>query len=202
MTGWIEDIPALEALYGTPSEPSLIKVADHLTPEYAAWIKASAFCALATVGPEGLDCSPRGDDGPVAQVLDARYLAVPDRRGNNRIDSLHNVVRDPRVSLMFLIPGSTTVIRVNGTARLTADADMLKRFAIHDAEPRCVIVCRIDEIYYQCARAVMRGKLWAGGIADADALPTPGAILAAMKDGFDGQTYDDAWPARARKSMW
>jgi len=202
VTDWIEDIPALEALYGTPSEPSLIKVADHLTPEYRAWVEASPFCALATVGPEGLDCSPRGDDGPVAQVLDARHLAVPDRRGNNRIDSLRNIVRDPRVSLMFLVPGSATVIRVNGTARLTADPVMLERFTIHDKAPRCVIVCRIDALYYQCARAVMRGKLWEGGIADAGALPTPGTILAAMKDGFDGVTYDDAWPARAKKSMW
>ncbi|MEM8656711.1 MAG: pyridoxamine 5'-phosphate oxidase family protein [Pseudomonadota bacterium] len=203
MTDWIEDIAALEALYGTPGEASLVKVTDRLTPEYRAWIEAAPFCALATLGPEGLDCSPRGDDGPVVQVVDARTLALPDRRGNNRIDSLRNIVRDPKVSLMFLIPGSGTVIRVNGTARVTADAAWLDRCKIHDKPPRSVIVITIDEIYFQCARAVLRGKLWSGGIADPDTLPSVGQILEAMSQAkIDGESYDADWPGRAAQTMW
>lgn len=163
MTEWLEDFAALEAHYGTPSEPSLIKVADRLTHEYRAWVEASPFCALATIGLEGPDCSPRGDDGPAVQILDERHLALPDRLGNNRIDSLRNIVRDPRVSCMFLIPGSATVIRINGTARLSADPGMLERCAVHGKLPRTVTVVRIGEIYYQRARAVMRAKLWEGG---------------------------------------
>lgn len=203
MTGWIQDIPALEALYGTPATAATVKVADRVTPEYRAWIEASPFCALCTVGPEGLDGSPRGDDGPVASVLDEVTLALPDRRGNNRIDSLRNIVRDPRVALMFLIPGSGTVIRVNGTARITADQDMLDRFAIHDKTPRSVIVVNVAEVYFQCARAVMRARLWEGGIADPAGLPTPGRILEAMsRAAIDGADYDKDWPGRAAGSMW
>ena len=134
MTDWIEDIAALEALYGTPGEASLVKVTDRLTPEYRAWIEAAPFCALATLGPEGLDCSPRGDDGPVVQVVDARTLALPDRRGNNRLDSLRNIVEDGRVALMFMVPGANTVVRLNGRAWLTADAEMLHK-AITASQP-------------------------------------------------------------------
>ncbi|WP_112320899.1 pyridoxamine 5'-phosphate oxidase family protein [Oceanibium sediminis] len=203
MTGWVEDISTLEALYGPPGEAALIKVAPRLTAEYAEWIAASPFCALATVGPNGTDCSPRGDDGPVAQVLDEHHLAIPDRHGNNRIDSLRNIVEDGRISLMFLVPGSATVIRINGTARISAAPDMLERFAIHGKPPRSVIVARVDEVYFQCARAVMRGKLWSGGIADAAALPTPGQILQALADaGFDGAAYDRNWPLRAKDTLW
>ncbi|MHA3979638.1 pyridoxamine 5'-phosphate oxidase family protein [Halovulum sp. GXIMD14794] len=202
MTGWIEDTAALEALYGTPKPPSTVKVADHVTPEYREWIEASPFCALCTIGPEGLDGSPRGDDGPVVTVLDERTLALPDRRGNDRIDSLRNIVRDPRASLMFLIPGSGTVIRVNGTARITADPAMLERFTIYGKAPRSVVVIAVKEVYFQCARAVMRARLWEGGIADPAGLPTPGRILEAMsRADIDGADYDKNWPGRAARSM-
>ena len=124
---FIDDIAALEALYGTPGQPALRKVVDRLTPLYRRWIMASRLCMLATVGPEGTDCSPRGDDGPAVLELDERTLALPDWRGNNRLDSLRNILRDPRVSLMFLVPGSNNVVRVNGRARLTADAGLRAR---------------------------------------------------------------------------
>ena len=125
---YIDDIAALEALYGTPGQPSLRKVADHLTPLYRTWIMASRFAVLTTVGADGTDGSPRGDDGPVVTELDPHTLAMPDWRGNNRLDSLRNIVSDGRVSLMFMVPGSNTVVRVNGRARLTADADLRARF--------------------------------------------------------------------------
>ena len=200
---YVTDIADLEAAYGTPGETSLVKVADRLTPEYRAWNEASSFCALASSGPEGLDCSPRGDDGPVVSVLDDTTLAMPDRRGNNRIDSLRNIVRDPHVALMFLYPGSGTVMRVNGKARVSLDAGVLEQFATHGKPPRSVILVKIDEAYFQCARAVIRGKLWTGGIADPSALPTPGAILQSMSQGgIDGGEYDADWPGRAAKTMW
>lgn len=202
MNEWVTDIAALEALYGTPGEASLVKVADRLTPEYQAWIAASSFCALATIGPEGLDCSPRGDDAPVVTALDECTLAMPNRRRNNRIDSLRNILRDPRVSLMFLVPGSGTVIRVNGTARISADPVLLARFSVHAKAPRSVIVIQIAEIYFQCARAIIRGKLWEGGSVDPEGLPTPGAILEAMTQArIDGQDYDAEWPERAARTM-
>ncbi|MXU64172.1 pyridoxamine 5'-phosphate oxidase family protein [Rhodobacteraceae bacterium KN286] len=203
--GWdyLPDTEALEALYGTPSLAATIKVADHLTPEYRAWVEAARFCALATSGPEGLDCSPRGDDGPVLTVLDPRHIALPDRRGNNRIDSLRNIQRDGRVALMCLYPGSGTVIRINGQARITADADALARFEMRGALPRSLVVIAVEEVYFQCARAVMRAGLWSGAEAPLTDLPSVGQLLDSMSKGeIVGADYDAAWPARAEKNMW
>jgi PPOX class probable FMN-dependent enzyme len=199
---FIEDIEALEALYGTPSAAATRKVADRLTPEYRAWIARSRFLVLTTVGPEGSDGSPRGDDGPVVLELDERTLALPDWRGNDRIDSLRNIVRDGRVSLMFMIPGATNVIRVNGRARLTADEDLCARFERDGKRPRTVVVVRIAEVYSQCARALMRARLWTSGDESAG-LPTVGQILAALTAGeVGGAAYDAEWPGRAAATMW
>jgi uncharacterized protein len=197
----ISDIAALDALYGTPAEAALIKVARRLTPLYRQWIMASRFAILTTVGPEGTDGSPRGDEGPVVAELDPETLLLPDWRGNNRMDSLRNIVRDGRVSLMFMVPGSTTVVRVNGRAALTADPDLCARFDRDGTSPRTVIVIRIAEVYTQCARAILRAGLWTSGDESAG-LPSPGEILAEQRAGFDGQAYDAAWPGRARASMW
>ncbi|WP_428926465.1 pyridoxamine 5'-phosphate oxidase family protein [Marinibacterium sp. SX1] len=199
---FIDDIAALEALYGTPGQPALRKVVDRLTPLYRRWIMASRLCMLATVGPEGTDCSPRGDDGPAALELDERTLALPDWRGNNRLDSLRNILRDPRVSLMFLVPGSNNVVRVNGRARLTADAGLRARFDRQGRQPATVIVIEIAEIYSQCARALIRARTWTSGDESAD-LPSVGALLAEATAGEEGgAAYDRAWPERAAKSMW
>lgn len=197
----IETIEQLEALYGTPKAASQVKVADHVTAEYGAYIKASPFVALATVGPEGLDCTPRGDNGQVVFIEDDKTLSLPDWRGNDRLDTLRNIVRDPRLSLMFLVPGSNTVVRVNGTGRISAAPDLLQRFAKSGKAPRTVLLITIDEIYFQCARAVMRADLWNG--RPAPDLPKAGAILAAMTDGAEGGSeYDKTWPARAEKTLW
>ncbi len=197
----IDTIEALEALYDAPGEASLIKVTPHLTPTYRSWIAASRFCILSTVGPEGTDASPRGDDGPVVSMLDSHHLALPDWRGNNRIDSLRNIVRDPRVALMFMVPGSNNVVRVNGTAKLTADAALCAQFERAGKQPRTVIVVRIAEVYSQCARAVMRADLWARN--DAEGLPTVGDMLRDASAGeIDGDAYDAAWAARAAQTMW
>ena len=197
----VRDIAALEALYGTPGKPSLMKVTDHLTPSYAAWIARSRFCVLTTVGPNGTDGSPRGDDGPVVAIRDNRTLLMPDWRGNNRMDSLRNIVEDGRVSLMFMIPGSNNVIRVNGTAIVSIDAGMIADFQRGDLAPRSVIVITIAEVYSQCARALMRARTWTAGDESAG-LPSVGDMLKDVEASFDGAEYDATWGARAADTMW
>lgn len=198
---WLSETD-LGDLYGIPGPASLEKVADRLTPDYADFIRASRFCVLTTVGPEGTDGSPRGDDGPVARALDDKHLALPDWRGNDRIDSIRNITRDGRVSLMFLVRGSGNAIRVNGLARVTDDAELRASFTHQGKQPRTVIVVQVAEIYFQCARAVIRAGLWAG-VDDSAGLPTPGRILANMTGGrVGGDAYDTEWPVRAAKTMW
>ncbi len=199
---YLEALGDLEAIYGVPQAASTTKVADRLIPEYRTWIERSRFCILSTVGPEGTDASPRGDDGQVVRILDDRTLALPDWRGNDRIDSLRNIVRDGRVSLMFMIPGSVNVVRVNGRARVTADAGLCGSYARAGKAPRTVTVIALEEVYFQCARALLRSRLWAGQDESAG-LPTPGQILAAMTAGkVGGAAYDAEWPGRAAKTMW
>jgi PPOX class probable FMN-dependent enzyme len=198
----IPTLDALHALYGTPGEAATIKVTPRLTRAYRAFLDRARFCVLTTVGPEGTDGSPRGDDGPVVTVLDDRTLALPDWKGNERIDSLRNIVRDGRVSLMVLVPGSNTAIRVNGTAIVTADDALRDRFARDGIRPRSVVVITIAEVYSQCARALIRSALWTSGDCSAG-LPSVGEMLREITDGtFDGSAYDAAWPARAARSMW
>lgn len=198
---WVDDIAELEELYGRPGSASLNKVARQMTPLYRKWIMASRFCILSTVGPDGTDGSPRGDDGPVVTELDPQTLAMPDWRGNNRMDSLRNIVADGRVSLMFMVPGSNTVVRLNGTARVTSDEALRARFEHKGRQPRSVIVIRIGEIYTQCARAPMRAGLWSRD--DSAGLPTAGDILAEQTSGAEGgPTYDAEWGPRAAKTMW
>ena len=197
----IKDVAELEALYGTPGKASLIKVAPQLTPLYRKWIMASRLCIVSTVGPDGTDGSPRGDDGPVVQELDAKTLLLPDWRGNNRMDTLRNIVADGRISLMFMVPGSHNVIRVNGTAVVSLDPDLLGRFDQKGRQPRSVVVITIAEVYSQCARALMRARVWASGDESGD-LPTVGELLAEQEAGFDGAAYDANWGSRAEETMW
>ncbi|PUB15434.1 pyridoxamine 5'-phosphate oxidase family protein [Yoonia sediminilitoris] len=197
----IEDIAALEALYGEPGEASLIKVAHRVTPLYAKWIMRSRFCIVSTVGREGTDGSPRGDDEPVVQLFDDTTVLLPDWRGNNRLDTLRNIVSDGRISLLFMVPGSDNVVRLNGTAKLSVAPDLLDRFDRSGKTPRSVIVVRVAEIYSQCARALMRADLWAVSDESVD-LPTVGALLQEQKSSFDGKAYDHAWAPRAKDTMW
>jgi hypothetical protein len=195
----------LEAIYGAPGAASVVKEVDRITPQYRALIEASPFLALATSGPEGLDCSPRGDAvSRLVRIHDDRTLMLPDRRGNNRIDSLRNIVRDPRVALLFLIPGLGQTLRLNGVAHISADAELLQSFEVDGHAPRTVIVISIASVYFQCARAIVRSKLWnADAHADPSCLPTPGDILASLSENtVGGEAYDREWPARAAKTMW
>ena len=197
----------LRRIYGgadAVGEASTAKVAHHVTPHYRRFIEASPFLALATSGPEGLDCSPRGDLPGFVRVADSETLLLPDRRGNNRIDSLLNVVRDPRVGLMFLIPGIGNALRVNGHAVIEDDPALLGSFAVQGKAPRSVMVVTVREVYFQCARALIRSGLWrADSHVDPRSLPTPGQILAEMSQGrVGGDTYDRSWGERARDTMW
>lgn len=198
----IDSLETLHTLYGQPGEAARIKVVPRLIASYRAYVERSRFCILSTVGPEGTDASPRGDEGSVVAVLDATTLALPDWKGNERIDSLRNIVRDGRVSLMFFIPGSNNVMRINGRAAVTADPELCARFARDGRLPRTVIVIAIAEVYPQCARALMRAGLWTAG-DQSDGLPTVGDMLRDISEGgFDGGGYDAEWPGRAAKTMW
>lgn len=200
----VTTIEQLEAIYGAPGKASTVKVSDRVTPAYRSMMDKSPFVALATCGPEGLDCSPRGDAPGFVRVHDEKTLMMPDRRGNNRCDSLRNIVRDPRIALLYLIPGSGSTLRVNGRAHLSADPALLESFKTEGKVPRTVIVMSVEEIYFQCARAIVRSHLWdAEKHVDPASLPTPGQILAGMSDNtVGGEQYDREWPERARQTMW
>jgi PPOX class probable FMN-dependent enzyme len=200
----IKTIDELEALYGAPGEASIVKEIDHVAPVYRRYIEASPFVLLATAGPEGLDCSPRGDLPGFVRVRDDKTLMMPDRRGNNRVDSLRNIVRDPRVALLFLVPGIGNTLRVNGRAHVTVDPALLNGFEMDGKAPRSLVVVRVDTVFFQCARALLRSDLWnpERHLAAAD-VPSAGEILAELSNArVGGETYDREWPERARKSLW
>jgi PPOX class probable FMN-dependent enzyme len=191
----------LDALYGEPAQLSLDKVANTLTPQYRRWIEASRFLVLASVGPEGTDLSPRGDMDPVVRIRDNQSFLIPDWLGNNRLDTLRNIVRDQRVSVMFMVPGSNNVVRVNGAAVITIDPALLASFEHKGKQPRSVIVITIDELYFQCAKALMRSELWSS--ADlSKTVPSAGDFLREAKEGFDGASYDAEYPTRLEERMW
>lgn len=197
-------VEQLEALYGKPAEASIAKEINYLSPHYRAMIEASPFALLATAGPEGLDCSPRGDVAGFVRIYDSRTLMLPDRRGNNRIDSLRNIVRDPRVALLFMIPGIGNTVRVNGRAVISIEPALLESFLIEGKSPRSVLVINIDTIFFQCARALVRSDLWnpTKHVSPAS-IPSAGQILAALtEDRVGGESYDQAWPERAKHTMW
>lgn len=200
----IDNVEELEAIYGTPVETSLAKEIDHITPQYRALIEASPFMALATAGPEGLDCSPRGDMAGFVRIHDENTVMIPDRRGNNRVDSLRNIVRDPRVALLFLLPGSGSTLRINGRAHLSVEPELLESFAVDGKAPRSVVVIEVETIYFQCARAIIRSELWnPDRFIDPATLPTPGQILAKLSENrLGGEAYDNSWADRAKDSMW
>jgi hypothetical protein len=204
MSDRIATIAELEELYGAPAPAATVKEASRITPHYRAYIEASPFVSLATAGPEGLDCSPRGDRPGFVRIHDDKTLMLPDRRGNNRIDSLRNIVRDPRVALLFLIPGVGNTLRVNGRAHLSVAPALLESFAVEDKAPRSVMVMEVETIYFQCARALIRSELWnPAHHVDPKSLPSAGQILAALsKDTVGGDTYDREWAGRAAKTMW
>jgi PPOX class probable FMN-dependent enzyme len=200
----ITSLEQLDAIYGKPGAPSLVKEVDQIVPHYRAFIEAAPFCALATSGPEGLDCSPRGDKPGFLRVADERTLLMPDRRGNNRTDSLKNIVGNPSIGLLFLIPGCNETLRVNGRAHLSIAPELIASFAVEEQPPRSVMVITVDTVYFQCARAILRSDLWnSEKHVDRKSLPTAGEMLAALSNRQEGGAeYDRAWNARAKQTLW
>ena len=201
----LHDDAALRRIYRTgPSDTSLAKVADHVHALYRPYIEAAPFAVLATLGPEGLDTSPRGDAPGFVKVADARTLLLPDRRGNQRIDSLRNIVHDPRVALLFLIPGVAEALRVNGTARVSALPALCEALAVDGKAPASVLVIHVRSVYFQCARAIKRSGLWnPAQHLTAGTLPSPGTILECLSvDRIDGAAYDAELPARHAATLY
>jgi len=200
----IASLAQLDALYGTVGAASIRKEVDYLHPHYRALIAASTFAVLATAGPDGLDASPRGDPAGFIQAVDEHTLLLADRRGNNRIDSLRNILGDPRVALLFLIPGLGETLRVNGRAHISVAPELLQRFAINEKVPRSVLVIRVESVFFQCSRAILRAGLWdAGHHVDKKTLPTAGDILAALTQAdIDGKQYDEELPQRLKTTLY
>jgi PPOX class probable FMN-dependent enzyme len=192
----------LDALFDKVPEASLQKEIDCIHPLYREMIEASPFAILATAGPDGLDVSPRGDPPGFVTVLDEKTLLIPERRGNNRVDSLRNIVADPRAALLFLIPGVGETLRVNGRASITADPAILQSFDMDGKLPKCVVVLHVEAVFFQCARAIKRSALWQTPAEPKPNIPSPGAILAALTETIDGEKYDAALPARLQSSLY
>jgi uncharacterized protein len=200
----ISTLPELEALFGLVSEAARRKEISYLHPVYQAMIAASPFAILATSGPDGLDASPRGDAPGFVIVQDERTLLLPERRGNNRIDSLRNILGDPRVALLFLIPGVGETLRVNGKARISVDPDVLQRFSVQGALPRCILEITVEAVFFQCARAIHRSNLWRA-LPDEilQKVPSAGRMLDALTDHeIDGAAYDQGLPERQRSTLY
>jgi PPOX class probable FMN-dependent enzyme len=194
----------LEAIYGEPNPNSLIKEIDHISDHYRAFIEAAPFVIVATAGPDGLDCTPRGDPPGFVRVVDRKTLLLPDRRGNNRMDSLRNLVADPRIALLFLIPGVGETLRVNGRAQISVDPALCQSFAMEGKPPRSVIVVTAERVYYQCPKALVRSRLWdPSRHVDRRSLPSSGQILAALRPGeVDAEAHDRAYPERLRQTIY
>jgi len=200
----ITSVEDLEALYGTANPISIAKEASFLTAAYREWLESAPFFALASVGEGGLDCSPRGDAaGQLFQIVDERTLIIPDRRGNNRLDTLKNIIGDPRVALLFLMPGINETLRINGKARLTTDANLLDQFVVAGKKPLTVIIIDIEAVYFQCARALVRSDLWNGNaqITRTD-VPTAGQMTKSALSDFDAEAYDAELVERQKRTLY
>ncbi len=199
----ITTIGALEALYHPVNPTAVLKEIDHVNAHYARFIEAAPFVVISTVGPEGVDCSPRGDPAGFVRVADPKTLLIPDRRGNNRVDSLRNLVRDPRIALLFMIPGVGNTMRVNGRAVLDTDKALCESFAMRGSPPLCVIRVTVEAAYPQCPKALVRSRLWdPAAQVSRDSLPSTGEMMRAIDPGFDAETYESEYPARMERTLY
>jgi PPOX class probable FMN-dependent enzyme len=200
----ITTMEQLEALYGEKLPAAIIKEIDHINGSYRKLIEAAPFVAVATSGPEGLDCSPKGDARGFVRILNDKTLAIPDRPGNNRLDGFRNIVRDPRIALLFLIPGVGETLRVNGRAAISIDPELMRSFAVNGKLPRCVLIVHIESIYFHCSKAIVRSKLWdAETKIDRNSLPSTGTIVAELSQGkLGGEAYDRAMPERIKAQLY
>ena len=194
----------LESLYGTPSGPAIAKEIDHINSGYRKLIEAAPFVTIATSGPEGLDCSPKGDPAGFVRVLDEKTLAIPDRPGNNRLDGMRNLLRDPRIALLFLVPGVGETLRVNGRADISVDPQLMESFAVNGRLPRAVIIVHVDRVYFHCSKAIVRSRLWDEATKiERTSLPSTGTLIAETSGGkLGGVDYDREAPARIKAQLY
>lgn len=199
----VTTIQQLESLYATPQKASIAKELTHLNEHYRKFIEASPYVSVATSGPDGLDCSPRGDAPGFIAIIDDHTLAIPDRRGNNRLDTLRNIVANPGIALLFMIPGLNETIRVNGQAYISTKQSLLESFEVNGKKPVTAIVVNIEKVYFQCARALKRSKLWDHSLhIDPSTLPSAGTLIKSSISDFDAAAYDEALEKRQRETLW
>ena len=193
----------LRELYDQPLEGPIKKVTHRIEATARAWIAASPFCVISTVGSRGVHATPRGDAPGFVAVEPDGSLIIPDRRGNNRLDALRDIIEDPRVSVIFFVPGAAEVLRVHGIARITADPALTARFVERGKTPATVLVVTVTELFMQCAKSIMRSRLW-GETPRPDGVPTMGQLIAAHRaDGqVDPAAYDREAPDRLRQTMY
>ena len=194
----------LDSLYGPKNPNSIAKEIDHINENYRKLIEAAPFAAIATSGPEGLDCSPKGDPAGFVRVVDSKTLAIPDRPGNNRLDGFRNILRDPRIALLFLIPGVGETMRVNGRASISIDPDLMQSFAVNGKLPRSVLIVHVESVYFHCSKAIVRAKLWdVNSQVDRKSLPSTGTIVAELSQGrLGGEAYDRELPERIKAQLY
>ncbi len=200
----ITTVEQLEALYGLPDEMATVKQTSHVTPQYRALIEASPVRAAGDLRAGGPRLLAARRPARLRARRGRANALLPDRRGNNRVDSLRNIVRDPRVALLFLIPGTGTTLRLNGRAHITTAPTLLASFAVEGKPPRSVIAIAVEAVYFQCARAIVRSALWdaRSHVAPSD-VPSPGEILAELSHRrVGGAEYDRSWPERASRTLW
>lgn len=181
----VETLDDLAAVYQAPKEYALTKQTDHITAPGRAFIEAAPFVVMATATADGIDCSPKGDAPGFIKILDERTLLIPDRPGNNRIDGMKNLIANPKIGLIFMVPGADETYRVNGTAIISTDPDLMAHCEANGKLPRTVIVVTVEEAFNHCSKAFARSKLWSAGTQGRpDGVPT-GGTFAAHRDGGD-----------------
>ena len=203
MTHHVTSIEQLETLYGQAMPTSIGKETDTINPYYRKLIESAPFFAIASCGEKGLDVSPRGDPAGFVRILDRHTIAVPDRRGNNRLDTLRNIVKNPSVALLFLVPGLEMTLRYNGRAHLSIEPVLLESFSVDGKPPASVIVVELDTLFFQCARALKRAKLWDASMqVDPKDMPTAGQLAKSVMPNFDAEGYDEEREERQNNSLY
>lgn len=200
----VNSVEQLERLYGEPMPTSLVKEIDHLSEGYRKLIEAAPFVVIGTSGPGGLDCSPKGDMPGFVRIVDNKTLMIPDRPGNNRLDGFKNLVSDPRVALLFLIPGCAETLRVNGRGIVSVDPALRESFAVNGKPARAVLIVNIETVFFHCAKAIVRAKLWdPASKIDRKSLPSTGTIIAELSGGkLGGEQYDKEAPAKIQSMLY
>ena len=207
MSDQLTSIEQLEAVYGRAVPAAMTKEIDHISIHYAQFINKAPFVVLATSGPGGLDCSPRGDPPGFVRIQDEKTLLIPDRRGNNRIDTLKNLIENPEISLLFLIPGIGETLRVNSCAKIMISPELIESFRMQDKLPRSIVQVNVRSVYFQCQKALVRSGLWRAEtqIPRSD-LPSTGTMLEhlakANHQEFNGKSYDSGYSEHMKKTIY